>query len=169
MRTRRDSAGQQHADASALRKHPAVAAYAVPPEGRIDTGKGAETARELREPLADALHGDPMEVAEMLRYTVGELGELITAAAMRVSDATAFSLWREGVEKPSRLQERKLRILYDATKRMSSVYDQDTTRRFFRIPNSDLGGRSPIAVLEEDTDIITARSVVMNAVDAFLS
>lgn len=118
--------------------------------------------RELHQIEFRAALGDIKEVVALLKDI---LGQRITAVLSGRKDASVLDLWISGKEKPSAVEELRLRYGYHAAGVLNTKYDSETARRIFEGSNPVLGDEAPCCWLadhEEEKDFQLALRAALN-------
>lgn len=90
---------------------------------------------------------------DMTTYLLDVIGARSLAVALGMADARPLYQWRDGNSRPRQAETSdRLRGLYRATRMVADAYGANAASVFVRSSNPQLGDRSVLTVLAEETD-----------------
>jgi hypothetical protein len=85
--------------------------------------------------------------APVVKYLQAQLGSPMTAYLSGIDDTQIVDLWMQGKARPDKLQWRRLRSAYHATRALVDAYDDQTASSWFLGMNPTFDDEAPARVL----------------------
>ena len=113
---------------------------------------------EINKLSREAMEGDIKKIVSFLK---DNLGARITTVMSGKRDARVLNLWISGQEKPTSIEELRLRYGYEVTALVVAEYDAETARAWFICTHELLNDGSPVCWIadhekEEDLKLVVA-------------